>query len=157
MRNASRLSCAFFLLFSLLLVGVSPTQAAEAVSGPSAAHFYEQYTVSPKGRSVTFTLREGNSSFGYAHIAKGGSTGNTGNHELTPYAKDRWREAFVEGPKRPTSWPGGYVYTRQYATPGGRPRTMCIIVDGNDYVYAGQNYGTKGVITAFWIAGHLDS
>ena len=34
---------------------------------------------------------------------------------------------------------------------------MCIIVDGNDYVYAGQNYGTKGVITAFWIAGHLDS
>ncbi len=103
---------------------------------------------------MTFSLREGNANFGRAHIAKGGSSGNTSNHELTNYAKDRWIEALREGPKA-NPYPDGFRYTKHYKTPGGAKRTMCVGTDGTDFHYANVNYGTKGIITAFWVDGHV--
>jgi hypothetical protein len=32
---------------------------------------------------------------------------------------------------------------------------MCVLHDDNDYVYSGVNYGPKGIITAYWVAGSV--
>lgn len=100
-------------------------------------------------------LRQGNSSFGLTHIQQGGSSHNKTNHETNSYAKSLWQAAINEGSKQ-TPYPGGSVYTHQYNTPGnGSRRTMCVVADHNNYVYANVNYGVKGIITAFWVNKHL--
>jgi hypothetical protein len=32
---------------------------------------------------------------------------------------------------------------------------MCVVLDDNDYMYGGTNYGPKGIITAYYVGGHV--
>lgn len=137
------------------LIGTSSSAAARsATSGPGAARIVQNFFSSYY--YISIPLRYGNSSFGEVHIAKGGSTGNTANHELSSFAKQQWQNALN---KRAVGgrFYGSSVFSHQYKTPGGTERTMCVIVDTNDYYYASVNYGLKGIITAFWISGYKSS
>lgn len=110
----------------------------------------------PRNWSNDTGLKEGNATFGRQHIAKGGSTGNTQNHELTAGAKGLWVKALdnVEAGSYIHPFPGGSLSTNQYGADGAW-RTMCVLVDDNDYTYSGTNYGPKGIITAYWVNGRV--
>lgn len=98
--------------------------------------------------------RTGRSDFGDVHTKAGGSRKKTENHETTDFAKKQWQAA-LNGKGLPGRFGGGRIYSAQYETPGGTQRTMCVIVDSNDYIYSLKNFGYKGIITAFWINGHV--
>ncbi len=49
----------------------------------------------------------------------------------------------------------GRLATYQFTGTGGVARTMCVLLDDNDYIYSGANYGPKGIITAYYVAGHV--
>ncbi|MEU7154631.1 hypothetical protein AB0B79_39395 [Streptomyces sp. NPDC039022] len=123
-------------------------------SGPDAAKVIQ--TFDPNWRSQKVPLREGNSKFGRQHIAKGGSTGNKGNHELTSAAKALWVKAMENVNKGSSThpFPGGTLSTYPYKTSGGYKRTMCVVDDANNFTFHGKNYGPRGIITAFWVDGH---
>ncbi|GGP92311.1 hypothetical protein [Streptomyces melanogenes] len=124
--------------------------------GPGAAKIVQKF-------SLTFPidtgLREGNANFGRVHIAKGGKKGNKYNHEMTSYAKSLWVKAMENEEKGSQSYPfkGGTFSTYKYKIAGGTKRTMCILVDRNEFTYAGNKYGHKGIITAYWVNGHISS
>jgi len=63
-----------------------------------------------------------------------------------------WKHALAAGPK---AFPffGGELFTHRFIGPGNQVRTMCVVVDENDYSFGAVNYGSKGIITAFWVVG----
>ncbi|MYQ48770.1 hypothetical protein GTW40_27690 [Streptomyces sp. SID4985] len=124
-----------------------------AEDGPGAARVILWFKGAGFGGSL---LREGNSRFGYKHISKGGSTNNKTNHPVDAAAVKLWEKAHNNFSKGSKSFPyrGGMVSTYKY-TSGGKKRTMCVVEDGNDFVYGGKNNGIKGVITAYWVSGHV--
>ena len=145
------------LAFAATVLAVSIAGPASALTppkdGPATANIVQSFT---NGGGWPVPLRTGNNSFGEQHIRIGGSTGNTANHELSSFAKSQWAAALKK------SWiigrfPGSEVYSHQYKTPGGTDRTMCVVVDTNDFIYSNGNYGYKGIITAFWINGHYST
>jgi hypothetical protein len=131
-------------------VVASPASASPPRSGAGASNIIQYFT---NGSGTRIPFRTGNNRFGEQHIRIGGSTANTENHELTGYAKTQWASAMSKA-SIIGRFPGSQVYSHKYATPGGRQRTMCVAVDTNDFLFAGGNYGYKGIITAFWINGH---
>ncbi|MER8029921.1 hypothetical protein ABTZ78_13285 [Streptomyces bauhiniae] len=124
-----------------------------AEDGPGAARVVHWFKGAGFGGSL---LREGSSKFGYKHIAKGGSTNNKMNHPVDAAAVRLWDKALNNLSKGSKSFPyrGGSVSTYKY-TSGGKKRTMCVVDDANDFVYGGKNYGMKGIITAYWVSGHV--
>ncbi|MFZ3475068.1 hypothetical protein ACODT3_00645 [Streptomyces sp. 4.24] len=123
-------------------------------SGPGAAAIVQRFELV---WSEDTGLREGNASFGRQHIANGGSTGNTSNHELTAAAKGLWLKAMdsVEKGSWTEPFKGGRLSTYKYSTGNGTKRTMCVLTDDNNYRYSGKDYGRKGIITAYWVNGHV--
>jgi hypothetical protein len=145
----------FVVLFSvltLLFVAAPSALASDPRSGPAAAQIVETFPYADGLASRNAALRAGNTTFGQQHIAIGGSTRNTSNHELTPAAKVLWKHALAAGPK---AFPffGGKLFTHRFIGPGNQVRTMCVVVDENDYNFGAVNYGSKGIITAFWVVG----
>ncbi|MEU1811328.1 hypothetical protein [Micromonospora aurantiaca (nom. illeg.)] len=139
---------------TLAVLAATPAMAlTPPKDGPATANIVQSFT---NGGGWPVPLRTGNNSFGEQHIRIGGSTRNTANHELTSFAKTQWaaalKKSWIEG-----RFPGSEVYSHKYETPGGTDRTMCVVVDTNDFTYSGSNYGYKGIITAFWIAGHYST
>ncbi|MEU6965047.1 hypothetical protein [Streptomyces chrestomyceticus] len=125
-------------------------------SGPGAAAIVQKfYLTFPTDTG----LRAGNAIFGQAHIARGGKKGHKYNHELSSYAKSLWVKAMENTAKgsQTTPFKGGTFSTYNYTLKSGTKRTMCVLVDRNDYTYAGKNYGHKGIITAYWVNGHIKS
>ena len=82
---------------------------------------------------------------GRQHIEKGGSTASTHNHELTDAAKALRAQALdnVDAGSSSHPFPGGSVYTYQCRV-GSGDRTMCVLVDDNDYTYSGQTAAPRG-------------
>ncbi|MFI6758060.1 hypothetical protein ACIBF5_02785 [Micromonospora sp. NPDC050417] len=138
---------------ALVAVATPASALTPPRSGPGATNIIQSFR---NGGGWNVPFRTGNNSFGEQHIRIGGSTGNTANHELSSFAKTQWGEA-ISKPWITGRFPGAEVYSHQYKTPGGTNRTMCVVVDTNDYTYANSNYGYKGIITAFWINGHYST
>ncbi|WP_411145464.1 hypothetical protein [Streptomyces sp. x-80] len=156
MRAAKKLTVAIAAAALAIPATSAYANSTPVKDGPGAAKVIQIFDVNWRWVPNSVALREGNSKFGRQHIAKGGSTGNTTNHELTPAAKRLWVIAMekVDPGTHSNPFPGGTLSIAHYATPSGVKRTMCVVDDANGYVYAGKNYGPKGIITAFWVNGH---
>ncbi|MEV5982817.1 hypothetical protein [Streptomyces sp. NPDC052114] len=141
------------------LIAASPVANAgfgkKLTSGPGAAKIVQRFD--NMNWADNTALREGNARFGRQHIAKGGSTGNKSNHELTATAKALWVKAMNNVQKG--SWvevyKGGTKSTYKYKLKDGTKRTMCVLNESKDFIYGGKNYGPKGIITAYWVKGHV--
>ncbi|GAB3269319.1 hypothetical protein [Kineosporia babensis] len=130
----------------------SPASASAPKDGPAgkSAQIVGWYG---SGSNKT-PLRAGTTSYGLHHIKIGGGGRKTENHETTSYAKGLWKSAIDNGSRYENKW-GGWIYVKKYQTPGGQKRRMCVVTsnrskDNQDLIFAGENYGTKGIITAYW-------
>lgn len=113
-----------------------------ADDGPGRYNIIDQHN---PGQRIL--LRAGTTSWGLTHIKKRYYEGAT-NHEWTSYAKDLWMDAFAAQLWIEKS-PCYFIMRKNYATPGGQIRTMCVYFDFKSY----GGYGSRGVVTAFWIKG----
>ena len=150
---------------AVLLAGTQPASAAtftdfnKPVDGPSGTSAKIRSTHG--GNGLLIPLREGKAGYGYQHILAGGSHGRTHNHEVTAFAQKQWNAAIANAKTTsgrkpiPGRFPNSWVYTHVYSTPSGIRRTMCVVVDNNDLVFASKTWGQKGIITAFWMTGDL--
>jgi hypothetical protein len=131
-----------------------PPAPLNPISGPAAAQILETYLYPDGLIKKPAVLRAGNSKFGNQHIAVGGTHKRTFNHELTPQAKLLWAQALAKPPVGAAHFFGGKLFTQRFfANDGVRTyaRTMCVVVDERNLEFAGQNYGPKGILTAYWV------
>lgn len=148
--------CVFILTLSTLIPAVasprvespSPQACTGPPSGPGEYAIVGVFNY-PHICGSTVVLREGNTGYGRYHISIGGKYRNTTNHELTPYAMDRWQEA-LNLPAVSNPNPGFFIHRTDYLTPSGEARTMCVAVD----LKPAGNYGQRGIVTAYWAVGY---
>ncbi|MFC5959194.1 hypothetical protein ACFP51_33650 [Streptomyces pratens] len=101
-------------------------------------------------------IRAGNAGFGFKHIQAGGSTKNKANHPTDAAAVKLWDKALNNNARgsKGEKYKGGWVHTYKYKG-GSQARTMCVATDDQSYTYDHKNYGRKGIITAYWVPGHV--
>jgi hypothetical protein len=92
------------------------------------------------------------SGFGWDHITYRRVVDGLANHETTAYARDLWGAALARIGSLQSN--GLMCHQVRYTTPGGTNRTMRVLHSAVNY--AGQ-YGRKGIITAYWLSGHVDA
>lgn len=140
---------------SLMAITAAPASAFpnDPKNGPGPTKIVNRWDTAWTG---TVVLREGNSKYGRQHIAMGGSKGNKHNHELSNAAKSLWIKAIENlqgGSQTSAGYPNGQVSSYKYKLSNGSTRTMCVITDYNDLKHGGKNYGSKGIVTAYWTTG----
>lgn len=114
---------------------------------------YILYTYSWIQNGCQIPIRRGfysSTGFGWDHIEYKRVVEGQINHQLTDYARDPWAQALVISGSYQSN--GLFCHRKHYVTPGGSNRTMRVLVSSTNY--AGQ-YGPKGIITAYWVSGHV--
>jgi hypothetical protein len=89
--------------------------------------------------------------FGWDHIVYRRVADGLANHETSTYAQNLWAQALMRSGK----YKGNNVTCHHvhYTTPSGIRRTM--LVSHSHTNYEGV-WGRKGILTAYWVSGHVD-
>ncbi|EKX67568.1 hypothetical protein Sipo8835_00305 [Streptomyces ipomoeae] len=121
-------------------------------SGPGSAHVVYWF----RGDFYDTLIRTGNASYGIKHIQQGGSHKRKQNHPTDSAAVKLWDKAlnnYAKGSKG-SKYKDTMTHTYKYGR-GKKARTMCVMTSDLHLKHGGKDYGRKGVLTAFWVKGHV--
>ncbi|PRH78236.1 hypothetical protein C6N75_15890 [Streptomyces solincola] len=108
------------------------------------------------GDSKDTVIRAGSSKYGMKHIKAGGTHARKFNHPTDKAAMALWDKALSNQTKG--SWghrfPNTTTHTAQYGG-GASKRTMCVITSELTIGKGATYVGLKGIITAYWVNGHV--
>jgi hypothetical protein len=146
------------LLITTTLISAAPRASAGSycpeLSGAAGTSSQIKYTFIWINDNCPTPIRKGfyaSDGFGWDHIEYSRVVLGEENHQTTDYARERWGWALATaGAVQSLNIMCHHVY---YETPGGTKRTMKVVHSSVDYE---GKWGRKGIITAYWVSGHVD-
>lgn len=133
-------------------VAAYPCPQLSGISGDSSSIYYTFTWINdgcPTPIRKGFYSRTG---FGWDHIKYRRDVDGLQNHQVSDYARNLWAQALLT----PGKAAGAHemCHQKKYETPGGTRRTMKVWHSSTNYQ---GDKGRKGIITAYWISGHVDA